>query len=81
MVKNTSGGTKTKGLARKHIRQGGVSAKLRIPENELEKVVYVSKMLGNGMCEVTLQNGDELIENVVCFILDSMFYTSYIKDN
>jgi translation initiation factor IF-1 len=64
MVKNTSGGTKTKGLARKHIRQGGVSAKLRIPENELEKVVYVSKMLGNGMCEVYTNDNIRLIAHI-----------------
>lgn len=56
MVKNTSGGTKTKGLARKH--QGGAGGAgaggggaLRLPKNELEQLVVVTKMLGNGMCE------------------------------
>ena len=35
MVKNTTGGTKTKGLARKHQSSGGDS-RLRLPTNELE---------------------------------------------
>ena len=65
MVKNTSGGTKTKGLARKH--QGGAAGgggggggggPLRIPNNPLEQLVVVTKMLGNGMCEVF--NNDDL---------------------
>ena len=58
MVKNTSGGTKTKGLARKHIKSAHSSSAPRFPENELEQIVYVSKMLGNGMCEVF--NNDDL---------------------
>ena len=59
MVKNTTGGTKTKGLARKHVKSAnsGKSA-IRLPENDLEQIVYVSKMLGNGMCEVF--NNDDL---------------------
>lgn len=53
MVKNTSGGTKTKGLARKHqVGDGGGGGALRLPKNELEQLVVVTKMLGNGMCEV-----------------------------
>lgn len=55
MVKNTSGGTKTKGLARKHqggAGGGGACGALRLPKNELEQLVVVTKMLGNGMCEV-----------------------------
>ena len=57
MVKNTSGGTKTKGLARKHqggaggAGAGGGGGALRLPKNELEQLVVVTKMLGNGMCE------------------------------
>lgn len=55
MVKNTTGGTKTKGLARKH---QGTSDRghLRIPQDDLEKVAYVSKMLGNGMCQVYIND-------------------------
>ena len=56
MVKNTTGGTKTKGLARKHQSAGGGGGggggALRLPKNELEQLVVVTKMLGNGMCEV-----------------------------
>ena len=52
MVRNTTGGTKTKGLARKHQSSGGSSAHVRVPQCEEEQFAYVSKMLGNGMCEV-----------------------------
>ena len=49
MVKNLTGGTKTKGVARKH--QGKGDSRLRLPDDELEMVACVTKMLGNGMCE------------------------------
>lgn len=52
MVRNTTGGTKTKGLARKHQNKGNSSGHIRIPECEEEQFAYVAKMLGNGMCEV-----------------------------
>ena len=52
MVRNTTGGTKTKGIARKHQSSGGSSAHVRVPQCEEEQFAYVSKMLGNGMCEV-----------------------------
>jgi len=61
MVKNTSGGTKTKGLARKHqvgAAGAGAGGPLRLPKNELEQLVVVTKMLGNGMCEVF--NNDDI---------------------
>jgi hypothetical protein len=59
MVKNTSGGTKTKGLARKHVKSaGGGGAALRLPQEELEVIVAVGSLLGNGMCEV-FNNDDE----------------------
>ena len=65
MVKNTTGGTRTKGLARKHQGAGGGGGHLRIPEDELEKVAYVSKMLGNGMCQVYINdNKDPLIAHI-----------------
>jgi translation initiation factor IF-1 len=65
MVKNTTGGTRTKGLARKHQGGGGGGGHLRIPEDELEKVAYVSKMLGNGMCQVYINdNKDPLIAHI-----------------
>ena len=63
MVKNTSGGTKTKGLARKHQRGGG-DGKLRLPEDELEQVACVTKMLGNGMCEIYTESNERLIGHI-----------------
>jgi hypothetical protein len=64
MVKNTTGGTKTKGLARKH-QGGGGGGQLRIPQEDLEKVAYVSKMLGNGMCLVYINDKkDPLIAHI-----------------
>ena len=65
MVKNTTGGTKTKGLARKHVKtanSGGNS--IRLPENNLEQIVYVNKMLGNGMCEVYNNDDIRLIAHI-----------------
>jgi hypothetical protein len=65
MVKNTSGGTKTKGLARKHVKSaGGGNAALRLPENALEVIVYVEVMLGNGMCKVFNNTGEEFIAHI-----------------
>ena len=51
MVRNTTGGTKTKGLARKH-QNVSSSRHVRVPDCEDEQFAYVAKMLGNGMCEV-----------------------------
>lgn len=50
MVKNTTGGTGTKSLARKHQSKG--NNLLRLPECEIELFAVVTKMLGNGRCEV-----------------------------
>ncbi len=47
MVKNTHGGNKSKGLARKQMHHS--SASLSIPSSELEFIGVVTKMLGNGM--------------------------------
>ncbi len=60
MVRNLAGGTKTKGLARKH-QTAGRNTKLRVPEEELEHIVCVTKMLGNGMCEIFTNNNVRLI--------------------
>ena len=67
MVKNTSGGTRTKGLARKHVNAaagGGGGSKLRLPEDPLEVMVYVSALLGNGMCEVYNNDGLRFIAHI-----------------
>ena len=67
MVKNTTGGTKTKGLARKHVNgraAGGGRSVLRLPEENLEIIVAVGKMLGNGMCEVFNNDGERFIAHI-----------------
>jgi len=64
MVKNTTGGTGTKSLARKHQGRGGGNA-LRIPETpDLEIFGFVSKMLGNGMCEIMTNDEKRLIGHI-----------------
>ena len=63
MVKNTTGGTKTKGLARKHQRSNG-DGKLRLPDDALEQVACVTKMLGNGMCEIHTEKNERLIGHI-----------------
>ena len=63
MVKNITGGTKTKGLARKHQSSGGDS-RLRLPNDELEVVACVTKMLGNGMCEIYTNKDIRLIGHI-----------------
>ena len=62
MVKNLSGGTKTKGIARKH--QGKGDTRLRLPDDELEQVACVTKMLGNGMCEIHTNDNIRLIGHI-----------------
>ena len=53
MVKNTTGGNKAKGKARK-LNEGAPrqNAYLRTSTNEFELYAQVSKVLGNGMCHV-----------------------------
>ena len=67
MVKNTTGGSKHKGMARKLVN-APVNDKIRLPEDECECYGRVTKMLGNGMCHVNLVYKDKLHENVVCHI-------------
>jgi initiation factor 1A len=62
MVKNTTGGTGTKSLARKHQARG--ENKLRLPECELEQFAIVTKMLGNGMCEIYTNDDIRLIGHI-----------------
>ena len=56
MVKNTAGGNKAKGFARKNTNSKS-EAKLRLSENENEKYAMVEKMNGNGMCDVLCIDG------------------------
>jgi initiation factor 1A len=57
MVKNTTGGTGTKSLARKHQSKG--NNLLRLPDCELEIFAVVTKMLGNGRCEVSTNDNQQ----------------------
>jgi translation initiation factor 1A len=52
MVKNTTGGSKTKGQARKFVNSVKQTNSLRISNDECEVYAQVTKMLGNGMCHV-----------------------------
>jgi translation initiation factor 1A len=53
MVKNTTGGSKTKGQARKLVSDSKTSSKaLRISTDVFEVYAQVTKNLGNGMCHV-----------------------------
>ena len=52
MVKNTTGGNKHKGQARKFTTSFKQTNKLRVVEEEGEVYAQVIKMLGNGMCHV-----------------------------
>ena len=64
MVRNTTGGTKTKGLARKHMNKSNQSHKLRVPEEEGEELACVTKMFGNGMCQIITNENEELIGHI-----------------
>jgi len=63
MVRNTKGGTGTKGLARKH-QTNSSSGKSRLPSCELEIIACVTKMLGNGMCNITTSNNLKLLGHI-----------------
>ena len=52
MVKNTTGGSKTKGQARKFVNSIKQTTHLRVSNDECEVYAQVTKMLGNGMCHV-----------------------------
>lgn len=63
MVKNTTGGTGTKSIARKH-QQSASNGKLITPSSDLEQICCVTKMLGNGMCEVYTEDNKRLIAHI-----------------
>jgi len=67
MVKNTTGGSRHKGLARKLVN-APVNNTIRLPQEQSECYARVLKMLGNGMCHVNLVYKDSLYENVICHI-------------
>lgn len=55
MVKNTSGGNKSKGFARKLTNNKSVQ-KLRVATDKLELYAQVTALLGNRMCRVLCQD-------------------------
>lgn len=61
MVKNTTGGNKSKGYARKDTGGANRSGKLRQSVEEGEIYAIVTKMTGNGMCNVLCIDGVERI--------------------
>jgi translation initiation factor IF-1 len=69
MVKNTQGGSKHKGLARKIVNASANNHNIRLPQEDGECFARVISMLGNGMCSVKiLQNNGTLLDNAVCQI-------------
>ena len=56
MVKNTTGGSKAKGQARKFTAQPATN-RLRLAHEDAELYAKVTAMLGNGMCEVVCIDG------------------------
>jgi initiation factor 1A len=63
MVKNTTGGTGSKSLARKN-QVSSRNEKLRLPEDALEQFAVVIKMLGNGMCAIITNENKSLIGHI-----------------
>jgi translation initiation factor IF-1 len=58
MVKNTNGGKKSKGFARKHLVGGGIERVLRLSACDFEKYGVVTRILGNGMFYVVTDIAD-----------------------
>lgn len=63
MVKNLKGGTGHKKLARKNENRS-YNNKLRIPESEFEIFGSVTKMYGNGMCQIITNNNVNLMGHI-----------------
>lgn len=57
MVKNTSGGNRHKGMARKMVNAEKSKRTLQLSVDELELYAQVTKPYGNNMCEVLCQDG------------------------
>lgn len=60
MVKNTTGGNKSKGFARKDIMVKNNNA-LRVSEDEAEVYAQVTKIFGGASCQVINLKGDSLL--------------------
>jgi len=63
MVKNTTGGTGAKSLARKHEHRGNNTLQLPV-EPDYEKFACVTRLLGNGMCEIITNDNLKLIGHI-----------------
>ena len=63
MVKNLKGGTGHKKLARKNENRS-YNNKLRIPESEFEIFGSVTKMYGNGMCQIITNDNVNLMGHI-----------------
>jgi hypothetical protein len=67
MVRNTHGGSKTKSQARKS--SGPVFASsTRTPRGEFERLGVVTKMLGNGMCYISVSGPGVGAADMLCVI-------------
>uniref|UniRef100_A0A6C0B6Y2 S1-like domain-containing protein n=1 Tax=viral metagenome TaxID=1070528 RepID=A0A6C0B6Y2_9ZZZZ len=65
MVKNTKGGKGAKCLARKTATTNfNAGEKLRLVQDEMERYACVTKMFGNGMCEITLNDNQKLVGHI-----------------
>ena len=63
MVKNTTGGTGTKSIGRKH-QTVNKNSRLRVSEDPLEIYGCVTKMLGNGMVEIRTDDDVKLLGHI-----------------
>jgi translation initiation factor IF-1 len=66
MVRNTHGGNKSKGMARKNVQSNsaGPSAQLRHPTDEFEQIALVTRVLGNGMFYANNTLGIQLLGHI-----------------
>jgi len=64
MVKNTIGGSKTKSMARKASQP--VSNIQYTPQDPLERMATVTKLYGNGMCQIVTHDSPGL--DIMCHI-------------
>ena len=62
MVRNTTGGSKTKSIARKSVPSSSIDY---VPSDPLEKIAKVSKIFGNGMCLVSILDPQQ---DIMCHI-------------
>jgi len=63
MVKNVNGGNRGKSVARKDVKSSSKHS-LRLPEDELERIAFVSKMLGNGQCTIQFNDGKSILGQI-----------------